>query len=143
MTVISAEIQEVFDAIANDGYESSVELAKSFLLMMPLSQRDPLVDLCISEDYEDKSIYISWLDFDVSLDIELPPKRLSLHLWKNLISDGMSDEMSEISNSHQTHHYFDVSDPQQITRCKQLMIAWVSAYPEAGLYGFIPLSKLV
>ena len=82
MTVISAEIQEVFDAIANDGYESSVELAKSFLLMMPLSQRDPLVDLCISEDYEDKSIYISWLDFDVSLDIELPPKRLSLHLWK-------------------------------------------------------------
>lgn len=140
MTVISAEIQEVFEAIANDGYESSVELAKSFLLMKPLSQGDPLVALSCSEDGDDKSIYICWPDFDVSLDIELPPKRLSLHLWKNLISDGMSDEMS---NSHQTHHYFDVSDPQQITKCKQLIIAWASAYPEVGLYGFIPLSKLV
>lgn len=147
MTVISAEIQEVFEAIANDGYESSVELAKSFLLMKPLSQGDPLVALSCSEDGDDKSIYICWLDFGVSLDIELPPRRLSIHLWKNLLSDEMSnemsDEMSEISNSHQTHHYFDVSDPQQITNCKQLMIAWASAYPEVGLYGFIPLSKLV
>ena len=133
MTAISDDIQEVLDEIMEQGYSSWIELIKSFLLMMPPSQRDPLIALLRSRyDGDDNSVYIIWEDFDVSLDIILSRNKLVLCFWAR-----------ETSAHHQQFHYFDTWDPSQISECKQLMFRWASVYPEKGLQGVISLNKLI